>query len=162
MKKILSGLFALLLVFGLVACGEKTQQYEVGGLTIALPATFEFKEIETEAYDKCLYDGDTDVAFWVVHYTKEWLAENGYGAFSLEDIGTSIGYGLETLSEKNNGDTYVKSYITKEGELDIYKYATIYQVEDGYWLVVLDCLKSDQDKYKTKFADWMKTVTIKE
>ncbi len=160
MKRLINVFLVLLLVMGLFGCSEKTTTHTIDKLTIVIPSKYEFEEIETDVYDKCLYDGETDVALWVKHYDTEWLSDNGYSDFTLEDIGYNIGKGNEILSEGLDGDVYVKSYVAQEGDFDVFKYANIYQKSDGYWIIILDCLEKDKDTYQSQFDEWFKTVNI--
>ncbi|MBR0386036.1 MAG: hypothetical protein IJI05_05775 [Erysipelotrichaceae bacterium] len=162
MKKFLTVMMTALLVLALAACGEKTTEYTYDGFSIKIPETYALKEMDT-SFDKCWYDENTEVALWVDHYSVEWLEENDLADFTLEDVGYNIGYGEEILSEKQDGNTYEKKYITPEGEnYNVFKFANIYQTNDGYWLVVLDCMEEEQAKYEPLFTKWFKTVTIKD
>ncbi len=162
MKKVLAALMAVLMALALTSCGEKTTTYTYDGMTIQIPESFVMKEMET-SFDRCWYDENTEIALWVDHYTAEWLQENGYGDFTIEDIAYNIGYGYEIISENAKGTTFEKKYISPEGDdYNVFKFANIYQTNDGYWLVVLDCMEEERSTYEPKFTKWFQTVSIKD
>ena len=160
MKKIVKGLVLLLVLAVLAGCGEKTTAYTFEGFKMEIPEKYILKEVDT-GNDMAWLDEDSGVGLWVDHYSDEWLAENNFADYTIDDIAYNMGYGQEILSETDNGTTYDKKYLYPEGDnYNVFRHCRVYETNDGYWSVVLDCMEADQKTYEPLFEKWFKSVTI--
>ena len=144
----------------LCGCREKMMGYPYDRVTLSLPESLDFQKFDTDNFDYCLLSDSTGIGVWVAHYSLAWLSEMGFGDYTTEDFIYVIGHDYDTLLYQQTDDYYVKAYVSKEGDYDIYNYNVIYPVRDGYWRIIFDCYNEDAGKYEKKFAEWAKLIVI--
>ncbi|MBQ2324778.1 MAG: hypothetical protein II377_00870 [Clostridia bacterium] len=167
MKKALSLLFVLLMVFSLTACGPdeaksgKAKAYTIEDMTITLTDSFMHMKALAPNFTDCY--GATDVT---AIFLKETFA-------SLEATGDEdLDVYAEAVRESNtasdmtavlheDGVTYLE--YTAESDGDTFKYfAAVFKGSDAFWLVQFACDVEEYDGYKSYFISWAKTVEFAE
>lgn len=160
MKKSISVLMSLLLLFCLASCGEPAEEvFSKDGLTITL--TDSFRETNYENYTACYESSNT--AVFALKESFDLLE-------GLED------YTLDQYAElvKNANSSKMPSEITETEGLTAFEYSfyntdqdatfkyftVVYKGVDAFWTVQFCCDKEDYEILKSEFIKYAKSVNV--
>ena len=95
------------------------------------------------------------------HADKQFLTENGVPDISLDDF-TAFFSADETLLLNRSFKGYnVFSYEAEVDSTNYYYLVSVYDTNDGYWLVNFVCDAKNESKLERTFLDWAGKVTFK-
>ena len=160
MKKIIVLLVSLLTVLSLWGCSEKNREYRIDGLTLKLPEEMSFERLENENYDYAMISDSSGVGVWIIHYRQSWLEELQLGDYDLEDFVYLIGYETDTIKMEILEDRIIKEYYSQEEDYELFDFNVILDCDDGFYRVIFDCFRQDQEKYEKKFRQWAEDIAV--
>ncbi len=159
MKRVMTVLMALTLLFCLAACGPKDifevkqKQYTKDGMSITLPKVFE--EVNYGGLTVC-YNTD-EITVFVCKETVKAESLEEYADIVYEnnaDVDPSPIEKIEGLT------TMEYSYYNPAAQVRIWYFTVMYEGPDAFWQFQFACDDAHYEAYKPHFIEWAKTVTF--
>ena len=167
MKKIITLVLTLTILFTLASCGDDGYEkvtYRDGGIEFFLPSSM--RRSTVEGYDFYFSNLSTSMVFTALKIDSEILAE-----FELDDTATSKEY-VDAVLEKGERDKD-KMYFEYDERLDQYSFRYTYVDADEYeifyyvvvtgepgniWYVEMCCDNEYSSDYLSTFVTWRKNI----
>lgn len=160
MKKIVSVLLVVLLLFSLASCMEPSpKEFTSNGMSITL--TNKFVETNVQGYTVC-YDSSNAAVFAL---KEAFTLQAGLSDLSLDEYAQLV-YQANSSKSPNpiateNGLTIMEYSFLNTEENQTYCYlATMFKADDAFWLVQFACKENAYEAQRPQFIEWAKSVTF--
>ncbi len=160
MKKLISVLMSLLLLFCLVSCGEPAEEeFSKDGLTITL--TDSFRETHYENYTAC-YESSSAAVFAI---KESFDLLDGLEDYTLEQYAELVktSNSSKMPSEITNVDeltTFEYSFYNTEEDATFKYFTVVYKGVDAFWTIQFCCDQEDYEILKSEFIKYAKSVNV--
>ena len=160
MKKIISCLLAVLILFSFAACATGAEkEFTSNGMTLTL--TDEFRETTYEGYTVC-YESK-DVAVFVLK--ESFSLQAGLGDMSIDDYAELVykanaSKSPSDISKEDGLISFEYSFLNEQENQTYSYYSAMYKGTDAFWLVQFACKEDLYEAKRPTFIEWAKTVTF--
>lgn len=165
MKKLISILIVIIMIFSLCSCGLFDDKvHTIGELSITLP--FDYIEVDIDGFDSCY--GNSDISILIIEESIDSLAEQGLAISSESSLDFYMDLIVETNSEdcgitkedvvNEDGLLYYVWSTDDEGEENYTYFSVVYKSTSSFWFVQIATTVEDYEELLPQVKEIAKSV----